>query len=76
MVTNDMFSRLELNVEIYSYFEKGCRKKCARDIPKGNVGYDQFTVNDTVVVEPTFDTFLSHSQTLVHSLSCHSFKFL
>ena len=27
-------------------------------IPKGNVGYDQFTVHDTVVVEPTFDTFL------------------
>ena len=27
-------------------------------IPKGNIGYDQFTVPDTVAVEPTFVTFL------------------
>ena len=27
-------------------------------IPKGNMGYDQFTVPDTVAVEPTFVTFL------------------
>ena len=39
---------------IYSYFEKGCRKKCACEIPKGNMGYGQYTVPDTVVVEPTF----------------------
>ena len=36
----------------YSYFEKGCRKNCA-EIPKGNVGYDQY-----VTVEPTFVAFL------------------
>ena len=41
-----------------SYFEKGCRKKCARDNPGGNTGYDQFTVPDTVAVEPAFVTFL------------------
>ena len=23
-------------------------------IPKGNMGYDQYTVSDTVAVEPTF----------------------
>ena len=27
-------------------------------IPKGNMGYDQFTVADTVALEPTFVTFL------------------
>ena len=32
-------------------------------IPKGNVGYVQYTVPDTVAVEPTFVSFLQHSQT-------------
>ena len=31
-------------------------------IPKGNVGYVQYTVPDTVSVEPTFVAFLQHSQ--------------
>ena len=26
-------------------------------IPKGNMGYDQYTVRDTVAVEPTFVAF-------------------
>ena len=26
--------------------------------PKGNMGYDQFTIPDTVALEPTFVTFL------------------
>ena len=30
-------------------------------IPKGNMGYDQYAVPDTVAVEPTFVTFLYHS---------------
>ena len=38
---------------IYSYFEKGCRKKVLSTIPKGNMGYDQYTVPVTVVVELT-----------------------
>ena len=45
-------------------------------IPKGNMGYDQYTVPDTVAVEPTFVAFLYHSQTYSHGLFCHSFKFL
>ena len=45
-------------------------------IPKGNVGYDQYTVPDTVAVEPTFVKFTQHLQTYVHDLSYHSFKFL
>ena len=27
-------------------------------IPKGNMGYDQYTVPDTAAVEPTFAAFL------------------
>ena len=29
-------------------------KKVHAAIPKGNMGYDQYSVSDTVTVEPTF----------------------
>ena len=45
-------------LEAYSYFEKGCRKNVHATIPKGNMGYDQYTVPDTAAVEPTFFAFL------------------
>ena len=44
-------------------------------IPEGNMGYDQYTVPNTVAVELTFFAFHKHSQTYVHGLSCHSLKF-
>ena len=48
-----------LSESVYSYFEKGCRKKNVHaTIPKGNMGYDQYTVPDTVAVKPTFAAFL------------------
>ena len=31
-------------------------------IPKSNMGYDKYTVPNTVAVEPTFVAFLKHSQ--------------
>ena len=34
------------------------RKNVNATIPKGNMGYDQYTVPDTVAVEPTFVAFL------------------
>ena len=37
----------------YSYFEKGCQKKWARDNPEDYMGYVQYTV----AVEPTFAAF-------------------
>ena len=40
------------------------------------MGYDRYAVPDTVAVKPTFVTFLQHSQTYIHGLSCYSFKFL
>ena len=42
----------------YSYFEKGCRKNVHATIPKGNMGYDQYTVLTTVTVGPTLVAFL------------------
>ena len=39
----------------YSYFEKGCRNAT---IPKGNMESDEYTVPDTVAVEPSFVVFL------------------
>ena len=39
-------------------------------IPKGNMGYDQYTVPHTVAVAPTFVAFL------LHDLSRHFFKLL
>ena len=59
---------------VYSYFEKGCRKKAHATISKGNMGYDHYTVSDTVAVEPTFAASLWHSETYALGLSCHSFK--
>ena len=43
---------------VYSYFEKGCRKNVLATIPKGNMGYDQNTVPNTLAVELTFVDFL------------------
>ena len=40
------------------------------------MGYDQYTVPDSVVVKTSFIAFLWHAQTYVHGLLCHSFKFL
>ena len=37
---------------------KVVREKCECDIPKGNMGYDQYTVPDTVAVELSFVAFL------------------
>ena len=47
-------------------------------IPKGKMGYDQYTVPDTIAScrTYTFVAFIYHSQTYIHGLSCPSFKFL
>ena len=38
-------------------------KKVHTTIPKGNMGYDQYTVSDTVAVEPTFAALLKYLET-------------
>ena len=48
-------------------------KMCTRQY---RIGYYQYTVPDTVAVEPTFIAFLWHLQTFVRRFSYHSFKFL
>ena len=46
-------------------------------VPKGNMGFDLYSVPDTVAVESSIVAFLYlHSETFVHGLLCHSFKFL
>ena len=51
-------------------------KNVHTSIPKGNMGYEQYTAPDAVAVESTFVAFLYHLQKYVHDLSCPSFKFL
>ena len=45
---------------IYSIqrFREMLSEKAYRTIPKANLGHDQYTVPDTVVVEPTFVAFI------------------
>ena len=42
-------------------------------IPKGNMGYDQYTVPDIVAVEPTFIAFFL-ALANIYPWPCHSFK--
>ena len=48
----DLFITLSMVYTAIS--RKVVEKKVHATIPKGNMGYDQFTVSDTVAVEPTF----------------------
>ena len=41
----------------YRYFEKGCRKNVHATIPKGNMGYDQYTVSDDCTCRTYFCCF-------------------
>ena len=42
---------------MYSYFEKGCRKNVHATIPKGNMGYDQYTVPNDCSCRTYFGCF-------------------
>ena len=42
---------------LYSYFEKGCQKNVHSTIPKGNMGYDQYTVSDDCNCQTHFCCF-------------------
>ena len=69
-----------IHIRVISMYTAISRKAVGKNvhatIPKGNMGYDQYAVPGTVAVESTFVPFLWHSQTYIHGLSCHSFKFL
>ena len=47
-----------LSVSNTAISRKVVGKNVHATIPKGNMGYDQYTVPDTVAVEPTFVAFL------------------
>ena len=77
---NFLSSRWELSPRPSMIYTAISRKVVGKNvhatIPKGNMGYYQFTIPGTVALETTFVTFLWHSQTYIHGLSCHSLKFL
>ena len=50
-------------------------KKCALDNPKGSIGYDQYIVLDTGVVESTSSYFPLALANYVLGLLYHSLKF-
>ena len=52
------YKRCTLVVELKAISRKVVGKNVHATIPKGNMGYDQYTVPDTVAVEPTFVAFL------------------
>ena len=70
---------LYFDVTMYTAISrKVVRKIVHATIPKGDVGYDQYTVPvvpDTVAIESTFVAFLKHSQTDVHGLKRPFFRF-
>ena len=47
-----------LSLVIYSCFEKGCWKNVHATIPKGNMGYDLYTVSDDFSCRTYFCCFL------------------
>ena len=51
-----------------------CRCEVHATIPKGNLGYNQYTVLDSVAVEPTFVAFFKHSQTYVQIYVAEALK--
>ena len=54
------FDRLgfKKSVRYIQLFRTRLWEKCARDSPKGNMGYEQYTFPVTVAVKPTFVAFL------------------
>ena len=53
---NGKYNILPEHIELFG--ERLSEKNVHTTIPKGNMGYDQYTVPDTVAVEPTFVAFL------------------
>ena len=47
-----------INEDLTAISRKVVGKNVQAAIPKGNMGYDQYNVPDTVAVEPTFVAFL------------------
>ena len=62
---------------LYRYLEKKVAgKNVHATMPKGYIGYDQYTVPDTVAFKPTFVALLKQTPTYLLGLSCYSFNFL
>lgn len=55
---------------LYSYLVKGCRKIVHATISKGNLGYDHYTVPDSVAVDLLW--LLSFSTSKHQSIACRA----
>ena len=44
--SQSQYPKQPLSNQLYSFFEKGCRKNVHATIPKGNMGYGQYTVSN------------------------------
>ena len=58
MVCIFIFHCVTVQAENTAIARKVVGKNVHATIPKGNMGYDQYTILDWVVVEPTFVAFL------------------
>ena len=56
------------------YFEKGCRKNVHATIPKGNMGYDRYTVPGDCSCRTYFCCFQLALANTFHGLSCQFFQ--
>ena len=52
----DLYIRKAMRIQLFR--EMLFAKHVHATVPKGNMGYDQYSVPDTVAVEPTFVAFL------------------
>ena len=57
MLESRLYLKTQANKRVYSYFEKGCRKNVHATIPKGNMGYDQYSVPDDCTCRTYFCCF-------------------
>ena len=55
---------------IQLFRERLSENMCTLQYREGNMGYDQYTVPDTVAVEPTFVAFLNRKHT---SMACQPY---
>ena len=63
-----------MSTQVKAFSRKVVGENVHAIIPKGNMGYVQYTVPDTVAVESTFVAFLYHSQTYVHAILSNFFE--
>ena len=69
--------KLNLLLKVYTAISrKVVGKNVQATIPKGSMGYGQYTIPETIAVEATFVAFLLLLRTNIYALSPNCFTFL